>query len=162
MVPKSRFSIALLMMIVCFIAIDIALVQAAYGHAVLGRSAGYLAIVLPMANLLLLSLPKLKRSHPGRSFWIGFEVVGWGVIAILGYMDEYAKEILFISYEWIRSFQLYPPESAPDLAMIYTFFVVFHTPPQLLLAWLGGRVSAGLARFRVVIATRSPREESGQ
>lgn len=163
MASKRRFSIALLMTIVCFIATDIALMRAAFQKASRwGPSSGYLAIVLPMANLLLLVLPKLRRSHPERWFWIGFEVVGWGVIGVLGYMDQYAKMTLFIPYEWMRSFNLYPFLSAPDVALTYAFFVVLHTPPQLLLAWLGGRVSAWLARHRVVIARRSPFEESGQ
>jgi hypothetical protein len=146
MAAKGRFSIALMMLLVTFIAVDIALVQSALvdTHSTLGRSAGYMAIVLPMANLLLLFLPRLSRDHLARSFWLGFEGVGWGVILILGYMDEHAKSILFIPYHWYRSFDFFPPESASDVAIVFPFFVFVHTPPQLLLAFLGGRFAAWL------------------
>jgi hypothetical protein len=161
-VSNAHFSIARMMIIVSFIAIDIALVRSAWVHyhSVLGRSPGYLAIVLPMANLLLIVLPRLRRDHPARSFWIGFEVVGWGVILILGYMDARAKSILFIPYEWLRSFDFFPPHSAPDIAIVETFFVAVHTPPQLLLAFMGGRLAAWLSRPRAAKATISPIEKS--
>jgi hypothetical protein len=161
MAAKGRFSIAWLMVVVSFLAIDIALVRAAYLRgSINGPSAGYLAMVLPMANFLLLVLPKVRREVASRWFWVGFEVVGWVVIAILGYLDQYDKETLFIPYEWLISFHFYPEDSIPDLVITYVFFVVTHTPPQVLLALLGGRLTAWLARLRPAKAAGSAVEES--
>jgi hypothetical protein len=159
MAAKGRFSIAWLMVIVSFLAIDIALVRAAYlRKSAYGPSAGYLAIVLPMANILLLVLPRVRSDVARRWHWIGFEIVGWVVIAILGSLDQYKKKILFIPYEWFQSFHFYPDLSVPDLALVYTFFVVTHTPPQLLLAFLGGRIAAWLSRLRAAKAVGSSAE----
>ena len=161
MVAKARFSIAWLMVFVSFLAIDIALVRAAYLRmSAYGPSAGYLALVLPMANILLLILPRLRSDVSRRWYWIGFQLVGWVVIAILGYLDQYYKMVLFIPYEWLRSFHFYPELSLPDLVITYIFFVVTHTPPQLLLAFLGGRLTARMAGLRSAKAADSPVEES--
>jgi hypothetical protein len=150
----KRFSIAWLMTIVLFLAVDIGLVRAAYGRNFAGRSSGYLAIVLPMVNVLLMVFPRVNRSHPNRWFWRGFELVGWVVILILGFMDRKAKGTLFIPYWWYRSFQLYPPESVTDLMIVYSSFVVLYTPPQLLLAWLGGRIVDFPFKYRIRIDRR--------
>ena len=75
-------------------------------------------------------------------------------------MDQYAKGVLFIPYLWFTSFVRIEQKSVPGIALIYTFFVVFHTPPQLLLAWLGGRLTDWVGRRLAPSAGQSPMEES--
>ncbi len=81
MVVRPRFSIFLLMAIVFFVATDIAI-----GRSLWDSPDPYVEIAvttLPMINLLLLSLPKLRRSDSSRLYWMGFQIVGWlGVILV--------------------------------------------------------------------------------
>ena len=84
MKAPGRFSIGFLMVVVLLVAVDFGIVRG------LCRSGGHAAaigiVVVPMANLLILSGPKLRMANPTRSFWIGFEVAGWLATLAIGFL----------------------------------------------------------------------------
>lgn len=138
---KGRFSIAWLMAIISLIAFDIATLRAAYPARGPSPSPAFLAMVLPLANVMLLAPPRLRPSCPTRRFWIGFEIVGCALVLVLAYMDRYQKPTLYYPLGTVdRHFG--PIDSMAYAAWALSFCTLTTTPPLLLLAWLGGRLAS--------------------
>jgi ABC-type proline/glycine betaine transport system permease subunit len=151
MAARNRFSIAVLMAVVFFVAVDFAIVRAFW------TSPEPLGLVvslttLPMINLLLLVLPKLSRRGGDRSFWLGFEAVGWLMVIGVVLLGWFQADPFFAPIDWVNQHDPFEHGSVPETAFLITFVVLFYTTPQVLAAMFGGRL---LARYRVVIDRRS-------
>ena len=150
--PKWKLSIALLMTTIGLVAADIAVVQAVWDGS--GPSPGYLSMVLPMADGLILALPRLRRAGVVRNFWSGFEIVGWSMILILGVMDGYFKDALFYPYLKLKNLLPSPEDSPAHLAFGFGICIASSLPLQILVAWLGGWLASFTARYKVTIERR--------
>ena len=62
------------MAVVLLVAADFGIVRALWETQ--GPQVGVAIVMLPMIDLLLLSMPKLRKSNPTRPFWGGFQAVG--------------------------------------------------------------------------------------
>jgi uncharacterized membrane protein len=156
MVLKKRFSIGFLMAIVFFVATDFAIVRAFWGadyHLISIALAS-----LPMLNLLLLVLPKLRRTETSRMFWLGFEAIGWLMMILVVLVGWFEGNSFFSPIGWVAQFDLFPSRSIRQTVLLVTFTVLFYNTPQVLAAMIGGRLSA---RYRVIIERR-PRSDDAQ
>jgi hypothetical protein len=150
MAARARFSIALLMAVVFFVAADFAIVRAFWDSR--GPQAAIAVITLPMINLLLLFLPKLKRGGDARPFWLGFEVVGWSIVLLFVLVGWFFEEVFFAPAVYsISLLDPFPENVALNVAFEISFAVPFYTIPQVLAASVGGWLSA-----RCQIAHRRP------
>ena len=138
--PMRRFSIALTMTIISLIAADMALVKASFTRGGWPFPA-LLVITLPMANLMLLSASRLRPGRPGRWFWIGFDATGVALIFLSIYLDLNFKDQFVEPIEWVMELGIFPLGSPSDDALALGFTLVAYTPPQLLAAWIVGRLT---------------------
>ena len=150
MAASRRVSIALLMAVVFFLAVNLAIVRAVLEletAAIL-----FFLATLPTANVLLLAAPRLRRGHPGRAFWLGFEVVGWPLTLAVGLLAWNFPG----AFWWpLRFLEVLRPLASDLVAITIEIgsFVLLWTPPQLLVAWLAGLLSRRY-RVRLVVGRR--------
>jgi hypothetical protein len=133
-----RMSVRWLMLVVVLVAINFAIIRGIRGT---GIDIGIAFVTLPMASILLLAAPRAWGGDATRRFWIGFEIAGWSMVVLFGYLSHHNGAAFFRPansvYPWgtirNREFQL-----------IYLMFIdfIFYTPPQVLVAWFTGRVLA--------------------
>jgi hypothetical protein len=149
MARRKPFSIALLMTIVGLLALNFGIVRWAYDSHLRSPSPFYLAMVLPMADLMILALPRLRPSYTHWRFWLGFEVSGVASIAALAHMDQHDKDTLFYPWGLVEK-HFGPINSLSYVIAGLTFSTIVFWSPQLLLAWLVGRFVAFPSRRRIV------------
>jgi len=149
MAKQFRLSISLLMAIVLCISADIAIVKSLWYRS--DPSAVVAMATLPMINILLLALPKMRRWGEAGPFWLGFEAIGWAMVLLVALFGWFRDDPFFYPLEWIDRYEPFPLGSVRETALLISFCVILYTPPQVLAAVLGGRL---LARYRVVIEHR--------
>jgi hypothetical protein len=148
MARRETHSIALLMTIIGLLALNFGLMRWAFGGRSRSPSPAFLAMVLPMADLMILALPRLRPSYAHCGFWLGFEAAGVASIAVLAHMDRQDKDMLFYPLELVG--QHFGPVNSLSYAIDgSTFCTLVFWPPQLLLAWLVGRLVAFPSRRRI-------------
>ena len=145
---RNKFSIAGLMVLVLALALDCLAVRSILdSRDVFSVSVVFLA--LPMATVLLVFPVLVLGRHGGQSrrpFLVGFEVVGWTVLAVL------------VAACWLTSpVNGYLAETISQNPYAHAVHglvvIVLFTTPQLVVAMLGGLVTR---RYRVVVERRSP------
>jgi hypothetical protein len=148
MAIAGRFTIGTLMAVVFLVAADFAIVRALWGTS--GPLVGVAIVTLPMIDVLLLAIPHLRKSNPTRPYWGGFQVAGWIGVLTSGLLAWGCPDAFFwpitLMDRWLES-----PRSDASSALLIAFAVVVYTPTQLLMALLGGRLSA---TYRIVIERR--------
>jgi hypothetical protein len=149
MIRNRRFSIALLMAVVFFVAADFAIVKAYWWTS--GPQVAIAVTTLPMINLLLLALPRVEAGREGRRFWAGFEVAGWIMVLIFGACNWIFLDDFLAPIEWIDRQRWFARNSPAGNAFIISCGVVIYTAPQLLAAMIGGWLAMG---YRLVIVRR--------
>jgi hypothetical protein len=82
MAVARRFTIRMLMAVVALAAADFGIVRALW--PTIGPEVGVAIVTLPMIDLLVLTMPKLRRSNATRPFWGGFQAVGCIGVLISG------------------------------------------------------------------------------
>ena len=148
MAVSPRFPIARLMVLVSFAAADFGVLRALWGYVpdfIIAVTA------LPMANLLLLALPKARPGRPGAPFWLGFEVFGWSAVGLYVLAAFEFDRWVFAPIRWVGEHEPFRRNTDAEAAFLFSFAVIFYTIPQLLAAVGGGRLST---RYRIVIQRR--------
>ncbi len=155
-IPRLRFTVGRIMLAVAVVAIDFVTWRTAW-HA--NRDMGVLYVTLPMASLLIMLAPEALGCGAARGFWIGFEVAGWSMVAVSWYLSQYHGALFF---EPANSVYPWPEKIRNPVALtIYLFLLdlVVYTPPQVVTAWLGGRLVAGYRTHRRSMALDPPEPE---
>jgi len=151
-----RFSISFLMAVVCLVAADFAV----FGYVEeFEGPRNCVIITLPMINLMILSLPRVRGNH--RRYWVGFLSVGSLMTCVFGYLawtgpDWFSWPLTFTQQALPRLEE--EVNKLGDLAassFFLTFITVVYTAPLVMVSMLGGRISASSARRR-----RSPEPAS--
>jgi hypothetical protein len=143
-----RLTIGTLMAVVSLVAADFGIVRALWD--INGPQAGVAIVTLPMIDLLLLTMPRLRRGNSTRPFWGGFQAVGWIMVLMFGLLAWYLPDTFFWPIDaWDRMHLI--PDPAADMALLISIAVVLYTTPQLLLALVAARLSA---KYRIVIERR--------
>ncbi len=148
MAVARRFTIGTLMAVVFLVAADFGIVRALWDTP--GPQVGVAVVTLPMIDVLLLSLPKLRQSSPTRSFWGGFQAVGWIIVLIFGLLASMCPDTFFRPLSFVDQ-MISRPHSAADVAILISVPFVLYTAPQVLIAVLAGRLSS---KYRIVIERR--------
>lgn len=143
---KPKFSLALTMAAVSLVAVDIAICRAIWWTS--GPPLPIAVITLPMVNILLLTLPRVRSGS--RLFWRGFQVAGWAA-AIASGLACWLYEDPFLRPMEVFNRVVPLPNDAWGMVAVVAFAVVFYTTPQLVVAILVGRL---VARYRFVIERR--------
>ena len=148
MAVARRFTIGTLMAVVFLVAADFGIVRSLWETQ--GPQVGVAIVMLPMIDLLLLSMPKLRKTNSTRPFWGGFQAVGWISVLIFGLLASMCPNTFF--WPAVSVERTIPrPLSSAGMAILVSFVVVFYTPPQLLIAVLAARSSS---KYRIVIERR--------
>jgi hypothetical protein len=127
-----------LMVAVFLVAVDFAILR---GMSDTSQDIGVAFVTLPMANALILVAARVRSGNRWSPFWIGFVVVGWFMVASFGYLSWSHGAKFFRAansvYPWITIKNIY-------VQWVYLFSIDFivYTPPQVLVAWFGGRMAA--------------------
>ena len=138
--PRPRFTVRSLMVIVVLVAVDFVIVR---HMSEAPRDVGIAFVTLPMANALILVAPRAWGGAT-RRFWVGFEIAGWLMVLLFGYLSHSHGATFFRPansvHPWATIQNIY-------IRNIYLFSVdcVVYTPPQVLVAWFVGWMFAGLA-----------------
>ncbi|WP_435010969.1 hypothetical protein P12x_002259 [Tundrisphaera lichenicola] len=156
MIKPGRWSIAVLMAVVFFVAADFAILRALCNTAepmVIALS------TLPMSNLLILTMPRIKRDSINREFWMGFQAIGWIMILLFALVTSLYYSQFLYPIGWIDDHDGLPSTSSAEIALLICCIVVIYTIPLVLGAMFGGWFSS---RYRIVIERRpaSSGEES--
>jgi hypothetical protein len=136
--PRYRMTVRLLMVAVLLVAVDFAVVRSMSSA---NQDIGIAFVTLPTANALILVAGRVRSGDEWRPFWIGFEIVGWSVVALFGYLSWSHGAKFFRAansvYPWANI-------TNPSVQFAYLFSIDFvvYTPPQILMAWFGGRMAA--------------------
>jgi hypothetical protein len=149
MIRTGRFSIALLMAAVFFVAADFAIVRALWETS---EPVVIAVITLPMVNLLLMVLPRARPWNDSCLFWLGFEVAGWWTAILFALNTYYFMDIFLSPIRWIDEHDHLASDSAAEVALLVSCSVVGYTIPQVMAAMVGGWV---VLRSRAVIVRRS-------
>src|SRR5262249_13590726 len=159
---RPRFTIASLAFVVVLLALDFAwmvVLLPIRGFSVFGFAAqGFDVGVLPMANLLVLSLylrlSRRERPHP---FLVGFELCGLGaVLAYMAWCWADPKTVAILIMPLCRAWWLWTPLSPKDQdPYLLVVLAISFTVPQLLVAMLGGLIIRYFARSRVPVSSES-------
>jgi hypothetical protein len=149
MAIARRFTIGTLMAVIFLVAADFAIVRALWWTS--GPQLEVAVVTLPMIDLLLLTMPKLRSSHPTRPFWGGFQGAGWIGVLTSGLLTLGCPDTFFWPITVVNRWLVFPQPDARSVALLISFAVVVYTAPQLLMALLGGRLSA---TYRIVIERR--------
>jgi hypothetical protein len=136
--PRPKMTIRLLMVAVFLVAVDFAVVRSmSNAH----RDIGIAFVTLPMANVLILVATRVRSGNEWRPFWIGFEVVGWSMAALFGYLS-WAHGAKFF---WAAN-SVYPWATITNPSVQWAYLLsldfIVYTPPQIVVAWFGGRMVA--------------------
>ena len=138
MAIARHFSIRLLMMAILLIAVDFAIVPKLNGGSFRIYPATAVAI-LPMINLLILTLPRLRKRSKTRLYWSGFHGVGWLMVLMIGYLTAHDPNVFFAPVSWL---EIHPPailrETDLTIPVLFTLIIILYTTPQLLAAQLAG------------------------
>jgi hypothetical protein len=159
MLPKGRFSIAGLMTLVVLLAVDLALLKAAWdAQSTVMR---ILIVTLPISTILLLDLRKVRRGDRSPSR-LGFQVAGWVICGLSAACSIVIPEKFLWPAVLVLEHVVMPPMNSPQMALMLVLVSVSYTIPQLLVATAVGRLT-GRYRFviRFVIERRRPVGESG-
>jgi hypothetical protein len=142
---SQDFSTRLLMAIVILVGVDLAILKWMWGT---DFNPGIALVTLPTLNVLLLVHPRLRSVNETRSFWVGFDVVGCCMAIAFGFL-AWARGAVFFQPTHL----LYPWASISNqdtrFALMFTVVVLLYTPPQVLAAWIGGRMWARRRSFFV-------------
>ena len=145
----GRLSILHLMWIISLVAIDCGLLRASWDSYFFAS----LIMTLPILNIMLLAIPKLRRGQVSRLFWIAFDAIGVILLGLIFFLNWYDRYIVLDPMLWLINKGWISAGNDPtSLAIECTCVVAIYAPPQFLLAWLGGCLNA---RYRVVIERRS-------
>lgn len=148
MAARARFSIGGLMGVVFLVALDLAIVRAFWDGD--GPAFAVTVTTLPMINLLLLALPRLRRRE-ARPYWVGFEVAGWSVVLLAVFLGTFHQLLFFRPMFWVDRLELFAAAPSFEIPFIVAIAVVLYTTPKALAAAIGGWL---VARYRVVIERR--------
>jgi amino acid transporter len=153
---NGRFSILGMMALITVVAIDSWLIRVSWDTAYL---AGVL-MTFPMLNIMVLSLPKLRRDHRNRQFWVGFDGTGMVLTALIYLFACYQLEILGGPINWLLEKGWLSQTNSPEqLAITCTSIVIIYNLPQLLLASIAGWFCE---RYRVVVVRRAEARQSSE
>jgi hypothetical protein len=148
MAGKGRFSIGTLMVVILFVAADCAVVRAIFWDLAIAR---WTILVIPMLNILLVGLIRMKQRRETRGFWIGFESVGWLLIGLLSIICRYDLALATAPVDWLEDQGWLSDNRPSDLVLSLLAVATMYTIPQLLTASIAGWL---LNRYRVVIERR--------
>lgn len=139
MLSPPRFTVRSLMVAVVLVAVDFVVVR---GMLDGDWDEGVAFATLPMTNILILAAPRVRRGGSVGRFWIGFAIAGWSVAVLSAYLAYRHGAIFFRPANAI-----YPWETIRDpyYQTTYLCFIdaIVYTPPQILVAWLSGRLITG-------------------
>jgi hypothetical protein len=140
--PRPRFKVRLLMLVVILVAVDFGIVRRMLETA---SDIGIAFVTLPMANALFLVAPRAWGGGARRNFWFGFEIAGWLIVAFFGYLSHSHARTFFrpanAIYPWATIKNIY----AKDIYLLSIDAVVY-TPPQIVVAWFAGWMLARVKR----------------
>ena len=136
--PHPRLSVRWLILVVALAAINFAILR---GISSWQFDKGIAFVTLPMANILFLLAPRSWGGTTTRRFWIGFEMAGWSMVLLFGYLSHSMGAGFF----WVAN-SVYPWNTIRnwEVQLLYLMFIDFisYTPPQVVVAWFVGRVLA--------------------
>ena len=147
-----RFSIGKLMAVVCLIACDFGIMRFLFTTTPLFHA----LVLLPMLNVMLLSIPGLRKPQPKRRFWITFEVVGLTFQLLITFLLWYDFESCVRP---LNAFEYSLPKMDEPTKILLEILVIVITTwtPQLLLAWI---VAELVSRYRIVRRQATSEDES--
>jgi hypothetical protein len=132
--PRYRITVRLLMVAVLLVAVDFAVVRSMSSA---NQDIGIAFVTLPTANALILVAGRVRSGDEWRPFWIGFEIVGWSVVALFGYLSWSHGAKFFRAansvYPWTNI-----TNRSVQLAYLFSIDFIVYTPPQILVGWVGG------------------------
>ena len=127
-----------LMVVIVLVAVNFVIVGGMQNSQI---DIGIAFATLPMANILILAAPGAWGGNATRRFWIGFEVAGWLMTVLFGYLS-YSHGAAFFR----PANSVYTWNTIKSAYMRHTYLLIidliFYTPPQILIAWLVGWVLA--------------------
>jgi hypothetical protein len=136
--PHLKISMHWLMLVVALAAVNFAILRGVSNGRI---DIGIAFVTLPMASILLLAVPRAWGGNATRRFWIGFEMAGWSMALLFGYLSH-SKGSDFYSaansvYPWhtIRNWHI-------RFLYVMSIDFIVYTPPQVVVAWLVGLVVA--------------------
>ncbi len=141
MVFAKRSSIGLMMAFVVLVAVDIGILRFFWASRKENPAELVGLVTLPMASLLLLLLPRIRKENPSRRFWVGFEVVGWVVVLGVGLASSLAMDAFF--WPLVALLHAFGVDTVEQDELVITAVVALYTIPQVLLALIGGQLAAG-------------------
>ena len=151
--PHPRISVRWLMLIVAVAAVNFAILR---GMSSTNIDIGIAFATLPMASILLLAAPRAWGGNAARRFWIGFELAGWSMMLLFGYLSHSKGAGFFWPANSVYPWHTIRNRHIQFLYIIFIDFVVY-TPPQVVVAWLVGRVLAKYqSRLEPVSSDRPP------
>jgi hypothetical protein len=139
--PRVRFTVRRMMVAIFLVAADFAIVRWMWRGNI---DIGIASVTLPMANLLILAALSAGKNNATRRFLAGFEIAGWLMVLAWGYLSRFHGEAFFraVNATYPRSTSL----NSTQLACLMLVVTIVYTAPQLLAAWLAGRLSAAFSR----------------
>jgi hypothetical protein len=130
-----------LMLVVALTAVNFAILR---GVLTAGIDIGIAFVTLPMASILLLAAPRAWGGNTTRRFWIGFEMAGWSMVLLFGYLSHSKGSDFF----WAAN-SVYPWNTIRNrhnqLLYIMLIDLIVYTTPQVVVAWLLG---LAVAKYR--------------
>jgi hypothetical protein len=140
---RPRFTVRSLMLVVVLVAVDFVIVRRMLETS---SDIGIAYATLPMANALFLVAPWAWGGGAKRNFWFGFEIAGWLIVVLFGYLSHSHAQTFFRPansvYPWITIKNIYI-----QTTYLFSIDCLVYTPPQILVAWLVGSM---FARFKQV------------
>ena len=151
--PHLRISMHWLMLVVALAAVNFAILRGVSNGRI---DIGIAFVTLPMAGMLLLAAPRVWGGNATRRFWIGFEMAGWSMALLFGYLSHSMDSDFF----WAAN-SVYPWHTIRNwhIRLLYVMLIDFivYTPPQVVVAWLVGLVVAKYQSWLDPVPSDGPR-----
>jgi hypothetical protein len=139
--PRLRISMRWLMLVVALAAVNFAILR---GVSTARIDIGIAFVTLPMASILLLAAPRAWGGNTTRRFWIGFEMAGWSMVLLFGYLSHSKGSGFFWAANSVYPWHTFHNRNIRLLYIILIDFIVY-TTPQVVVAWLLG---LAVAKYR--------------
>ena len=131
--PRPRFTVRLLMLVVVLVAVNFVIVRRMLETS---GDIGIAFVTLPMANALFLVAPRVWGGGARRNFWFGFEIAGWLMVAMFGYLSHSHAQDFLRARELCLSMDYHKKYLHSECIFIFSRLSSLHAAPD----------SGGLAR----------------
>ena len=153
MVKRRQWSTATLMVVILFVASNCAFIRTVWVIDPI-----IVFMFLPMIDVLFFGFTRLGRRPHARNFWVGFEVVGWGMIGLLLGVCLFQDGLIIALLSWHGNHSRNPNSGMAGVVIFCTSLSVLFTTPPLVAATCAGWLAA---RYRLVIERRPPLHPDG-